>query len=270
MAYYKNSDPTVSLEGAKMEEQQMEADTATGNNLNLQGENKMNREEFWKLIDSTLDAEDQEEQLKLIKTELMKLSRVEVASFDNILGKIKDKATSWEILGAGHIIRGKSICKHIESFILWIISKGHFVYENALKNPDSLAEVITQRDIDEGVQFERLSYIAWDVYKEKTGRKMWNDRRSNSELGRDRDIEDAKEMSDDDEFDERCFRKMGKRNPDSYFDMIDLCPNLLQEFYDCFLSTKTNPLKGKKLGFILLEGKLEKTDDFIVELLTSH
>jgi hypothetical protein len=105
MAYYMDSDPTVSLEGIEKAEQQVEADQASDNIINLQGENKMNREEFWQLIDSTLMARDQEEQFELIKTELMKLSRVEVASFDNILGKIKDKATSWEILGAGHIIR---------------------------------------------------------------------------------------------------------------------------------------------------------------------
>jgi hypothetical protein len=268
MAYYMDSDPMDSLERVEMVKQQMEADQASDNILNLQGENKMNREEFWKLIDSTLDAEDQEEQLKLIKTELMKLSRVEVASFDNILGKIKDKATCWELLGAGHIIKGKCISKYIGSFLLWIISKGQFVYENALKNPDSLAEVITQRDIDQGVQFERLSYIAWDVYKEKTGRKMWNDRRSNSDLERDRDIKAPEEMLDDDEFDERCFRKIGKLNHDNYFDVIDSCPNLLQGFIDCFLSSKTNPLKGKKLGFLSIDGGFEKTDNFIINRLS--
>jgi len=58
-----------------------DADQATGNILNLQEEHQMTREEFWSIIDSTLDAKDQKEQMELIKTELMKLSETEIVSF---------------------------------------------------------------------------------------------------------------------------------------------------------------------------------------------
>ncbi len=155
-----------------------EAALASVNNLNLKEEHHMTREEFWAIINSTLEAKDQKEQFKLIKAEVSKLNAAEILTFSEIMRGLQCKSARWEIWGAGRIIKGYCFGKNFESFLLWIISKGQSVYENALINPDSLVEGVTQRDIDEGVSFGRLSHIAWEVYEEKTGKRMKMDRRS--------------------------------------------------------------------------------------------
>jgi len=240
-----------------------DANPATGNIEIFQEEHQMTQEEFWAINDSSLVARDQEEQIRLVKAELIKRSNIEIVSFDNILRKIKGKAACWKIWGAGRIIKGYCYGKNFDSFLLWMISKGQSVYENALKSPDSLAGVITQRDIDEGVNFERLSYIAWDVYKEKTGVKMWNDRRSISEPENDSALEDADEMSLDIEVD--LYRKMGK-TWDFYNlkEMNKRYPKLLQGFLDCYLHLTTNGLKGKKLGWVSLNGEMVESHQIVV------
>ncbi len=241
--------------------------SAAGNIIKLRKESHMTTEKFWAIIHSTIYAQDQKEQMELIREELSKLENLQIVLFNKILKRLKDKATCWEIFGAGHVIKGAGICECFESFLLWIISKGKSVYENALKNPDSLSDVITQRDIDEGVSFERLSYIVWDVYKEKTGKKMLDDGRSDSELGKDRDIDDAEEMLDEPDIDEQLHQKLGKPKYYNYYEMIDHCPNLLQGFSDCFLSRRKNPLKGKKLGWLSLGGDLVKCEDIKISRL---
>ncbi len=233
MAYYKDSDPTVSLEGAKMEEQQMEADTATGNNLNLQGENKMNREEFWKLIDSTLDAEDQYDQLDLLRAELRKLNETEIIYFCNNLGELLDESHNCYLCGAAKLIKGFCNLGRFDQFRAWLISKGQYVYENALKNPDSLAAVITTRDIDDGVEFEGLLYIAQEVYEEKAGEDLWRVNNRSSELEDDIDHETENDMLNEDDLSEKHFQKMeeGWEVFETIYEMHMRYPNLMS----CFL-----------------------------------
>jgi len=43
------------------------------------------------------------------------------------------------------------------------------VYERALKDPDSLADVVQRPDI-ETFFFERIGDVAYEVYEERTGR----------------------------------------------------------------------------------------------------
>lgn len=234
--------------------------SAASNIIKLRKGSHMTTKKFWAIIHSTIYAQDQKEQMELIREELSKLENLQIVLFNKILKRLKDRATCWEIFGAGHVIKGIGICECFESFLLWIISKGKSVYENALKNPDSLSDVITQRDIDEGVSFEKLSYIVWDVYKEKAGKKMLGDERSDSEPGKDRDIDDAEEMLGEPDWDNPLFPKLGNLNID-YLEMIDQYTNLLHGFSDCYLSRRKNPLKGKKLGWLSLGGDLVKCED---------
>jgi hypothetical protein len=232
-----------------------EADTASGNILKQQELNKMDKKGFWSIIDSSLKANDQEEQFELIKVEVIKLNEADILTFSEIMRELQGKSARWEIWGAGRIIKGYCFGKNFESFLLWIISKGQSVFDNTIKNPDSLVGVITQRDIDEGVQFERLSYIAWEAYEEKTGTKMRTDRRPYSELGDNWDYDDSNVKSND--FDADLLRNMGKKW-DFYniHKMEKRYPNLLPAFLDCYLHLEKNLLKGKKLGFVYLNGEL--------------
>jgi hypothetical protein len=146
-----------------------EAGSATGNIINYQKGHKMTREEFWAIIDSTLEAKDQDAQYELIKAEVAKLNEAQIKSFINIMLDLCYELEDWPLWGVG-VVLGFSSNAEFFKFCLWTISKGQSVYTNAQKNPDSLAEVITQKDIDVRVNFERLLNIASEVYKMKTGK----------------------------------------------------------------------------------------------------
>lgn len=161
----------------------------------------MNRDEFWTIIDSTLEAKDQDEQLGLIKTELKKLSDAEIVSFDNIFRELHGELYKWSLWMAASIITGYWSDDGFIDFRYWVISKGRIVFENALKNPDSLAEVITQSDIDNYAAFEEFGYIASRVYEERTGRDIWDVNELSLEVGESDAHGDAKEILNDDDFD---------------------------------------------------------------------
>ena len=56
-------------------------------------------------------------------------------------------------------------------FRAWLIYQGKEVYLNALKNPDSLAEIEEHGECE----FERLCYIGDEAYMEQTGRSAYKD-----------------------------------------------------------------------------------------------
>jgi hypothetical protein len=141
----------------------------------------MTRKKFWAIIDSTLNAKDQEEQLKLIKTELMKLSVTEVLSFSNILNELLGKSHNIRLGIAAAFINQGCSPEEFRFFKLWLISKGQIVYEHALKDPDSLADAITQSDIDKGAYFEEFGYIVSDISEERIADNIWEGNEPNLE-----------------------------------------------------------------------------------------
>jgi hypothetical protein len=50
-------------------------------------------------------------------------------------------------------------------FLEWLIAQGETVFEGALQNPDSLAEVVEQGEV---CAFEGFGYIAARIWEEKT------------------------------------------------------------------------------------------------------
>ena len=65
---------------------------------------------------------------------------------------------------------------HDEYFRFWLIAQGQKVFEAALQNPESLAEVLLMPPLVNmpylDLEFEPLGYVARIAYKSKTGREM--------------------------------------------------------------------------------------------------
>ncbi len=59
-----------------------------------------------------------------------------------------------------------------EYFQRWLISKGRNVFETALADPDSLADVLAP-DVKEPCEFEAFAYVAGKVWASKTGINPW-------------------------------------------------------------------------------------------------
>jgi len=60
---------------------------------------------------------------------------------------------------------------YFEYFRSWLISMGRQVYERALKDPDSLAEVVARPGIPDFF-FEEIGAVPYRVYEARTGREM--------------------------------------------------------------------------------------------------
>lgn len=213
----------------------------------------MLKKEFWTIINSTLDAKNREEQITIIQNELRKLNETELVSFYQTLTEINDDAICGQIWGAGLILNGSSFLfgpqEEFDNFIYWLISKGESVYNNALKNPDSLASVISQRDIDDKFEFEDLRYIPLGIHLEIFDSCLLNKLPEKEEL-------------DEEEAREEYFKKMGKGwDYTNINEMFLLYPNLMKGFLDCYLSFQT-PVE-KKIGWVEINNNIVRSEDIL-------
>lgn len=130
----------------------------------------MDRAGFWKIIDESRGAAggDAEEQLEVLGRLLEKLPPDEIVSFDRHLSELHARADHWDLWGAAYIIGGGCSDDGFMDFRGWLISRGEKVYEAAMANPESLADVVQEHDGE--CQVEGYQYVASQVWEEKTGK----------------------------------------------------------------------------------------------------
>lgn len=131
---------------------------------------KMNMQEFWRVIDFARQQTRGDDQLYenlLIKT-LERYSLTEIIEFECLLEQHLLAADDFKIMAAQKIIEGSVTDDSYLYFRCWLISQGKSVFEEALRNPDSLASIDTERAI---AGFEPLLYVATQAYQNKIGKK---------------------------------------------------------------------------------------------------
>ena len=86
----------------------------------------MNKEGFWKLIDSSRKKSegDLEEQVDILRRQLQQLEASEIVQFDKIFRKYWARAYTWDLWGAAYIIGGGCSDDGFLDFRGWLISKG--------------------------------------------------------------------------------------------------------------------------------------------------
>src|SRR5262249_11035074 len=108
-----------------------------------------------------------EGQFDALEELLRALPAEEVASFDQHFGRCVGRADCNDVYAAAAIIDGFSVSDDAFTYFLeWLIAQGGKVFEGALQNPDSLAEVVDKGEV---CSFEGFGYIAARVWGEKTG-----------------------------------------------------------------------------------------------------
>lgn len=130
----------------------------------------MESEKFWKIIEVTKSESygDYEKQQSLLKRELLKLTATEVLEFDNKFRTLRGKIYTWDFWAAAYIINGGCSDDCFSDFRGWLIGQGQSIFENAIQNIETLTELKETNDGD----WEGLSYIATDVYENKTGKDI--------------------------------------------------------------------------------------------------
>lgn len=131
----------------------------------------MDRSRFWKIIDASRRAAkgDLEAQAAALRKQLQDLSAEEIIQFQQVFDEYWVRAYHWDLWAAAYIIDGGCSADGFMDFRAWLISKGEKVYENALKDPETLVKVV--KEADEGAQFEAFQYVASQAWEEQTGQE---------------------------------------------------------------------------------------------------
>jgi hypothetical protein len=131
----------------------------------------MDKSTFWQIIDSSrADADgDAEAQVETLGERLADLEPAEIVEFDRWFSEYHDRAYDYPLWGAAYLIGGGCSDDGFMDFRGWLISRGEAVYEAALANPDSLANVV---DDDADCQVEGFQYAPSQAWEEKTGKSF--------------------------------------------------------------------------------------------------
>jgi hypothetical protein len=122
----------------------------------------MDKNAFWKLLDG-LDPEDAAAGLA---ARLEELEPAEVAEFQRHFDEAHERAYTWPLWGAAFLIEGGCSDDSFVGFRYGLISRGRKVYESALADPDTLADLLDEEDF---LSNEEFGYVAGQVYEELTG-----------------------------------------------------------------------------------------------------
>jgi hypothetical protein len=123
----------------------------------------MTEKEFWDHIRATRRVDADEHAERLTKR-LAKLPAEECLDFDYWWRVMKSRSYRRDLWGAAYLINGGCSDDGFEYFCGWLILQGRAVFEAALADPDTLAEVL---DGEEDVEFE--SYPGSDAWFAVTG-----------------------------------------------------------------------------------------------------
>ena len=132
----------------------------------------MNTTTFWRLVE---DARQQSggdcgEQAEKMMERLSALPTEDIIGFSGTLNEQLRRSYTWDLWAAAYIINGGCADDCFDYFRAWLISQGEAVFENAMRDPESLADL--DIDADAGMECEELLYVASEAYEDKTGEEI--------------------------------------------------------------------------------------------------
>ncbi len=154
----------------------------------------MTLDEFWKYIEDAGDGSDPDGQAKRIEAALAKRSLKEIVAFEHHMSELLGSSYTWELWGAAYLINGGCSDDAFDYFRGWLMAQGRAIFERAVADPDSLADL---DDLDD-TECEEIAYAADRAYESVTGTEMPREMPEGafdlSELGENWDFDDDDEM----------------------------------------------------------------------------
>ncbi|EKX63249.1 hypothetical protein STRIP9103_02417 [Streptomyces ipomoeae 91-03] len=131
----------------------------------------MDETEFWELVDTAReDAEgDPEEQADLLVERLGRLDPEAVLDFARHFESRYNRAYTWDLWGAAWVLLDGASDDAFDYFRCWLIGQGREVFEGAVHDPDSLADLLDDFDEEIDGDGEELGYAADEAYERLTG-----------------------------------------------------------------------------------------------------
>lgn len=136
----------------------------------------MNRAVFWSIIEDARQSSggDCERQAAVIEATLRALPADEILSFGNMIDELVIESYQKALWIACDLINGGCTNDGFEDFRGWLIAQGRRVYEQALRDADSLGslpEVVNRSDSwKQPLHCEAILAAYWEPYEQRTGR----------------------------------------------------------------------------------------------------
>ncbi|UOQ72785.1 DUF4240 domain-containing protein [Hymenobacter cellulosilyticus] len=133
----------------------------------------MTNSEFWQLLDASKAAAagSQTIQADFLSEQLAALEPEQIIEFERRLRENLREADDYSIMAALKILDGYVMDDSYLYFRCWLIGQGQAVFQNALRDADSLAQVVQEAY----QEFENLLYVATEAYGRRTGRREEDD-----------------------------------------------------------------------------------------------
>jgi hypothetical protein len=125
----------------------------------------MNIDEFWQFIDvaKKMAGSDADARVGALQSVLSAQTAEELQSFQSHYDHQIDVSYRWDLWAAAYIINGGCSDDGFRYFRDWLISEGRSIFEKALKDPDSLAD-LPHLDL---ADLESFGYVALELYEQK-------------------------------------------------------------------------------------------------------
>jgi len=132
----------------------------------------MQEQAFWTIVESARKAAgtDIDGRVAALAVELDKLSAETIQQFERVYNQMMDRAYRWDLWGAAYLMHNGGSDDSFCYFCDWLISEGQEVFERALANPDSLADVAKKYNLElDSFSLELFASVAFEVFEAKTG-----------------------------------------------------------------------------------------------------
>jgi hypothetical protein len=131
----------------------------------------MDETEFWELVDATREAAggDPEDQADLLVDRLLQFDPEWVLDFARHFEARYNRAYTWDLWGAAAVLLDGASDDAFDFFRCWLIGQGREVYEAAVHDADSLADLLDDFDEEIDGDGEDLGYAADEAYEQLTG-----------------------------------------------------------------------------------------------------
>jgi hypothetical protein len=127
-------------------------------------------DEFWNIIEKSLEecGENRSARVASMVAELEALGEGDIMEFERQLRTKIIECDDYGTMAAAKIIDGSVSDDSYLYFRCWLIGRGREVFDGAVEDPDSIADVARP---DEFADFEDLLYVATSAFEHKTGRE---------------------------------------------------------------------------------------------------
>lgn len=140
----------------------------------------MDESRFWMLVDAARAQAGASEQARppALRAALADLAPADIQGFQRVYDRMILRANRWDLRGAARLMNGGCSDGGFRRFRDWLVSEGKAVYERALADPDSLAELPVRDEFELG----SFGYAAMDAYAEHSDRELARDRQGERAL----------------------------------------------------------------------------------------